>query len=97
MIIRIVKMTFRSDEVTAFQQLFEERKEQIRNFNGCCHLELWQDHNHPNTFFTYSWWQSESHLDEYRRSHFFDDTWTLTKQKFSAAPQAWTVNQLVKV
>ena len=94
MIIRIVKMVFRDDEVEAFKQLFEERKNLIRNFEGCAHLELWQDKTHPSTFFTYSWWDSEEHLNNYRTSHFFDDTWSLTKQKFAAKPEAWSVGSV---
>ena len=94
MIIRIVKMVFREEEIEAFQLLFEERKDLIRNFEGCTHLELWQDKTHPNTFFTYSWWDSEEHLNNYRNSHFFDDTWTLTKQKFAAKREAWSVERV---
>lgn len=94
MIIRIVKMIFREEEVTAFKTLFDERKSLIRNFEGCMHLELWQDKKHPTIFFTYSWWDSEEHLDDYRNSHFFDDTWSLTKQKFAGKPEAWTVESL---
>jgi heme-degrading monooxygenase HmoA len=85
MITRIVKMTFRVDEIEAFLQLFEERKELIRNFEGCTH--------NPALFFTYSLWDSEEHLNQYRASHFFDDTWALTKQKFAAKPEAWTLEQ----
>jgi heme-degrading monooxygenase HmoA len=94
MIIRIVKMVFKEEEIDSFKLLFDERKSLIRNFEGCTHLELWQDKTHPSVFFTYSWWDSEAHLDQYRNSHFFDDTWTLTKQKFNARPEAWTVNSL---
>lgn len=94
MIIRVVKMVFRLEEVEAFKILFEERKSLIRNFEGCTHLELWQDKNQPHLFITYSWWDSEAHLNAYRNSHFFDDTWALTKQKFAAKPEAWTVEQL---
>ena len=97
MIIRIVKMTFREEEIHAFQTLFEERKSLIRNFPGCTHLELWQDKCHPQIFFTYSWWQSEEDLNRYRDSHFFDDTWRLTKQKFAAKPEAWSVVQIHKL
>jgi heme-degrading monooxygenase HmoA len=89
MIIRIVKMTFRPEEIEAFKTLFDQRKNLIRNFEGCTHLELWQDKAQPNIFFTYSYWDSEVHLEAYRTSHFFDDTWTLTKQKFAARPEAW--------
>ena len=94
MIIRIVKMIFREEEVNSFKMLFEERKSLIRNFEGCTHLELWQDKTQPQIFFTYSWWDSEEHLDKYRTSHFFDDTWSLTKAKFAGKPEAWTVEQV---
>lgn len=94
MITRIVKMTFREEEVEAFKVLFEERKLLIRNFEGCTHLQLWQDQHNPSIFFTYSLWDSEEHLNKYRSSHFFDDTWSLTKQKFAARPEAWTVATL---
>jgi heme-degrading monooxygenase HmoA len=70
MVIRIVKMVFRPEEITAFKALFESRKSMIRNFEGCTHLELWQDKQHPAIFFTYSWWQSEEYLNNYRESLF---------------------------
>jgi quinol monooxygenase YgiN len=66
MITRIVKMTFRVDEIEAFLQLFEERKELIRNFEGCTHLQLWQDKHNPALFFTYSLWDSEAWTLEQR-------------------------------
>jgi quinol monooxygenase YgiN len=94
MIIRIVKMVFKPEEVEAFQLLFNERKQLIRQFDGCTHLELWQDKEHPHTFFTYSHWISENYLNAYRTSTFFEDTWFQTKQKFAAPPQAWSVKQL---
>ncbi len=94
MLVRIVKMTFREDAIETFQQLFESRKELIRNFEGCCHLELWQDKTNSNIFFTYSLWQSEEALNNYRQSHFFDDTWVQTKQLFAGRPEAWSVQQM---
>ena len=50
MIVRIVKMVFREEEVESFKQLFTERKSLIRNFEGCTHLELLQDKTNPNIF-----------------------------------------------
>jgi quinol monooxygenase YgiN len=92
MLLRIVKMSFRDDAIATFQQLFESRKHLIRSFEGCTHLELWQDRLHPNVFFTYSHWLHADALDHYRSSPFFADTWQQTKQLFSAGPQAWSVN-----
>ncbi len=97
MIVRIVQMTFRQEEVNTFTTLFNERKELIRHFAGCTHLELWQDKNTPNVFFTYSHWESETALDHYRFSDLFKDTWTKTKALFADKPKAWSVNSVVTV
>ncbi len=90
-------MTFREECVEDFKTLFEERKQTIRNFDGCQHLELWQDANNPCIFFTYSHWKEESNLNHYRFSDFFKDTWAKTKAMFADKPQAWSVNQQVVV
>ena len=95
MLVRIVKMTFRHEEVENFKTFFEDRKERIRGFEGCTHLELWQDSVHTNIFFTYSHWQDETALLHYRNSSFFRDTWQQTKQLFEAKAEAWSVNQVV--
>jgi len=93
MIVRIVQMTFRMEEVENFLKLFDERKELIRGVEGCTHLELWQDAHAPNVYFTYSHWNSEQHLNHYRFSELFKDTWARTKALFDAKPQAWSVTQ----
>jgi len=79
MIVRIVQMTFQEDKIREFTLLFEEKKHLIRGFEGCQHLELWQDAKSPNVFFTYSKWNSEQHLDHYRFSPLFKDIWSKTK------------------
>jgi hypothetical protein len=84
-------MTFREEAVEEFTKLFEERKSRIKGFDGCTHLELWQDSNCPNIFFTYSHWLSEDHLNHYRFSDFFKDTWGKTKALFKEKPRAWSV------
>lgn len=93
MIVRIVQMSFEGQHVNTFINLFEERKSLIRHFEGCKHLELWQDAHQPNVFFTYSVWESEQHLNHYRFSELFKDTWARTKALFSDKPQAWSVSQ----
>jgi autoinducer 2-degrading protein len=95
MLVRVVKMTFRKDAIDAFKAFFETRKDKIRNFEGCFYLELWQDHNHPDIFFTYSCWQDETSLSHYRNSAFFRETWLQTKQLFSAKAEAWSVDPIV--
>ena len=94
MIKRVVKLIFKEEEIENFENLFQERKEKIRAFEGCMHLELWQNKNNPKEFFTYSFWESEAHLNQYRHSDYFEETWTITKAMFDGKPMAWTVNGL---
>lgn len=95
MIVRIVQMTFQTENVPLFLELFEERKLMIRNFDGCRHLELWQDAHAENVFFTYSIWESEQHLDHYRFSELFKDTWAKTKALFAEKARASSVKQKI--
>lgn len=97
MILRIVQMTFEKDKVQEFQNLFEERKLLIRNFEGCRHLELWQSAQDDAIFFTYSMWDSEEALNHYRFSELFKDTWAKTRVLFADKPQAWSVVQKMVV
>ena len=94
MIVRIVQMTFRKEEIQNFLSLFNSRKEQIRNFPGCSHLELWNDAHKPNVFFTYSIWENESKLDHYRFSELFKDTWAKTKALFEDKPLAFSLHKV---
>ncbi|MEZ4948222.1 MAG: antibiotic biosynthesis monooxygenase family protein [Saprospiraceae bacterium] len=94
MIKRIVKMTFRENHIEDFKTVFKESKQYIRNFEGCHHLELWQQTNNPSVFFTYSMWESEKHLDAYRHSELFKTTWAKTKPLFEAKAEAWSVDGL---
>lgn len=90
MLIRLVKMTFAPEHVEQFRQVFNDSKERIRAFEGVNHLELWNDKDHPNIFFTYSIWDNAECLERYRRSELFKSVWSRTKVLFSDRPQAWS-------
>lgn len=92
MIKRIVKLSFRADELDAFRAIFEESKAKIRAFEGCHHVELLQGIQPNNIFFTFSIWESEAALNEYRHSELFKKTWAKTKALFSDKPEAWSVD-----
>jgi len=88
-------MQFKPEEVENFKQLFEERKEKIRAFPGCLYLELLQGTAaNDKVFFTYSYWESEEDLDNYRYSDLFAETWKLTKQMFSKKAEAISTHKL---
>lgn len=95
MFVRIVKMGFHEDKVEAFLNNFEQVKQDIRNYPGNRFLELYRDKNNPNVFFTYSYWEDEADLENYRNSELFTEVWAFTKQLFSQKPEAWSVDKLV--
>jgi len=97
MFIRIVKMSFHEENIPMFLENFDLMKEKIRNAPGNRYLELYQDKNNPCIFFTYSFWETEQDLENYRQSALFDGVWTFTKKLFNDKPEAWSVDKLVSL
>lgn len=93
MIIRIVKMGFKTESIDEFLAMFVTKKDKISGFNGCTHLKLIRDIHNPNQFFTYSHWESEEHLNSYRESELFKGIWANTKKHFNQKPEAWSVQE----
>ena len=94
MIVRIVKMGFEASEIDTFLKNFEDHKHQIRRFEGCHFLELYQDEHEPTQFFTYSYWHSAAALEHYRQSELFQTVWSKTKPLFNIKPEAWSVRKI---
>jgi heme-degrading monooxygenase HmoA len=97
MLIRIVKMSFQEDQIPLFLSEFEQYKTKIRNIKGCQFLELYRDINIATTYFTYSYWDSETDLNLYRDSELFKEVWGKTKILFNQKPQAWSVETVVSL
>ena len=94
MIVRIVKMGFGDESITTVLDNFEHNKHKIRAFSGCKFLELYRDINEPSTFFTYSYWDTQEALDNYRQSDLFKSVWAKTKILFNVKPEAWSVDKI---
>ena len=97
MFIRIVKMSFHEENIPAFLDNFELIKDKIRNAVGNRLLELYQDKTNKSFFFTYSYWETEEDLENYRKSEFFNEVWTFTKQLFNDKPEAWSVDKIASL
>jgi quinol monooxygenase YgiN len=95
MLVRIVKMSFHEDKISNFLENFEVIKEKIRNASGNRLLELYQDKSDQCIFFTYSYWETEQDLENYRNSELFLEIWTETKKLFNKKPEAWSVDKVV--
>ena len=94
MLVRIVKMEIHDGKIEAFLTNFHANKTKIRNFKGCQFLELYNDKTNPNLFFTYSYWESEHALENYRQSELFKSVWAKAKPLFNIKPEAWSVDKM---
>jgi len=97
MLVRIVKLSLQEDKIEEFLSNFNNQKLSIRNFPGCQFLELYNDKHAKNVFFTYSYWDNEDALNNYRHSELFQGIWAATKPMFNAKPEAWSVDKLASL
>jgi len=93
-IIRIVRLSFKNENIEDFLRLFTKSKDIILNFDGCLSLDIYKDYHHPNVYYTYSQWMSQESLDNYRMSPFFKETWDKTKALFNDKPQAFSLSEM---
>ncbi len=95
MFVRIVKMSFHPEHIDKFLANFDQKKEFIRKSPGCRLLELYRGKEDENIFFTYSYWEKEEDLENYRNSELFKEVWAKTKVLFNDRPLAWSVDKVV--
>ena len=91
--LRIVKLTFKVEEVSTFLTEFEKSKEHIRKFPGCKGMNLLKQKHKENVFFTYSEWDEEQDLENYRNSDLFKSVWKGVKPLFLEKAEAWSVEK----
>jgi len=91
MITRIVKITFQEDKLVDFFTHFDTIKWKVSTFPGCHGMKLLQDISNPCIVMTYSMWESEEALNNYRDSELFGALWPKIKPWFAAKAEAWSV------
>jgi quinol monooxygenase YgiN len=83
-----VKLQFRETEIASFIRIFNENKLNVSNFNGCLGMRLLNDLQNPCIFYTYSQWESEDALNNYRKSTIFNTVWISIKPLFELPAEA---------
>ena len=94
MLIRIVKLQVKKENIASFERLFDANKKKIRNFRGCKCLVIYKDRNVAGLYFTYSHWDTEESLEHYRDSEVFRTVWGEVKKLFRTPPEAWSLDVL---
>ena len=91
MITRIVKLEFQDDKINDFLTFFETIKHIVNEFPGCYGMKLYQDIDNPTIVMTYSHWETQQDLNNYRESNEFGEIWPKIKPWFAQKPEAWSV------
>lgn len=86
-------MQFKEECVKDFLKVFEERKSKIESFEGCSQVNVFQNIHNSCNCYTISLWESEEHLNQYRDSEMFKDTWKLVKAMFSDKATAYSLEK----
>jgi quinol monooxygenase YgiN len=90
MLVRIVQLHIKPENLDLFLSFYGGHQAQIGAFRGCHSLKLLQDVQNPNMVATLSEWESEEHLNHYRFSEFFKTLWTQVKPLFESPAKAFS-------
>jgi len=94
-IIRIVRLNIKAEKVNEFINTFELIRSVIAATPGCIELELWNDADNENVFYTYSIWDDPQALENYRNSALFKDNWSTVKPLFAERAKAWSARRCI--
>jgi (4S)-4-hydroxy-5-phosphonooxypentane-2,3-dione isomerase len=97
MVVRIVRMHFKSENVDLFLEIFHGNKGLIRKVKGCTHLELLKDVNNRLIYSTISYWEQAEDLENYRQSELFKNVWSRVKPLFSAPTEAFSLEKVTEL
>jgi len=90
LITRIVKLEFQKDKLDDFLLLFNETKWKVAEVDGCLGMQLLQNTENPCICFTYSHWEGEQALLNYRQSSLFINIWKSIKPYFENPAEAYS-------
>ena len=85
-------MHFREECLDEFKAIYSSTKDKIESQPGCYSVELMVDIDDPCTMFTYSIWEDQKSLAQYRNSDVFKEVWPRTKALFATGPKAWSLD-----
>lgn len=84
-------MHFRPEFIEEFKAIFLAARPLILASEGCNGVELLQHERDQTIFFTISKWDSAAHLENYRHSELFHNTWAKVKPHFYCKAEAWSL------
>lgn len=93
MLYRVVHMVFQEDKIKDFIHEFYKKQALIEANEGCHKVYLMEDTRNKNAMATWSLWETEEHLNAYRNSEMFAETWKTVKPMFSEKAKAYSLTK----
>ncbi len=90
MIVRIVHMFFRPHALEQLMPLIHRQLRNVMSHPGCLAVKLFRDTSDPDHLCTFSIWEDQEALDDYRQSDHFIEVWSTLKSHFAKPPQAYS-------
>ena len=94
MVIRIVSLKCKPEDIDAFRLLLRKSSPRVRQFPGCLSLQIVNDIADPTSFFTLSTWRDTDALEAYRASPLFVEIWPRIKAFLREAAWASTCQEI---
>ena len=94
MVIRIVSLKCKPEDIDAFRLFVRESSLRVRQSPGCLALQIVNDIADPTSFFTLSTWRDADALEAYRASPLFVKIWPRVKAFLCEAAWASTCQEI---
>ena len=94
MVIRIVSLKCKPEDIDAFRLLLHKSSPRVRQFPGCLSLQIVNDITDPTGFFTISAWRDVDALEAYRTSPLFEQVWPRIKAFLREPARASTCEEI---
>ena len=95
MVIRIVSLKCKPEDVDAFRLFLHDSAPRVRNVPGCLSLQIVNDVADSTSFFTISTWRDVDALEAYRTSPLFEQVWPRIKAFLREPARASTCEEIV--
>lgn len=96
MILRVVKMNVDEEKRDAFELFMKNLREEKLKLAGCLHFDYFHEKNNKNIFYSYTIWESEKYLKQYKKTDLFIEVVSTLKKLCTEEPKAWTIENVFK-
>lgn len=91
MILRIVKIKIDEVKIDTFKLFMKNLRNEKLRLKGCLHFDYFHEKKNKNIYYTYTIWENEKHLNQYKKSELFKKVISTLNSLSIEEPRAWTI------